>query len=102
MKKNLFKGKYFVGGVDDKVHFEIEVKMFFPADEQIPNQEEVARDINRAITNGCEKFVEHLVEDDFLSEALDYLQEDDDEYIDLSMDTEVWTSEREEVELVDV
>ena len=103
MKKNLFKGKYFVGGVDDKVHFEIEVKMFLPADEP-PDKEKLAAVLDDELLHECGGFVETIIENENILEILDYLKgdsEDQDDYVDISMDTDAWGSEFEEVELVD-
>jgi hypothetical protein len=100
MEKNLFTGKYFVGGVDDKVHFEIQVKMFLPEDEP-PDKDHSAACIDTGLTQECENFVESIIANESILEGLDYLGGTEEEYIDLSMDTEVWTTEYEKIKLVD-
>ena len=101
MKKHLFQGKYFVGGVDDKVHFEIEVKVFLPPDE-IPDKEKLAGQIDEVLTQESENFVDQIIENEIFLESLDHLEGYSHEYyVDLMMDTEVWTSEYEEIKLID-
>ena len=100
MKKNLFQGKYFVGGVDDKVHFEIQIKMFLPANEP-PDKEHLATAISDELSRESEGLVESIIENENILTALDYLGGTEDDYVDISMETDVWTTEYEEIKLVD-